>query len=120
VIVPIKDFSEWYFHHPIVESLMTTNSTALLYEYGLWGCCGKCCYRYERTVLYLLPAVQDADSHKVSFMAKSDKSAGDFRALQSGKCPSCGHDKMICIITDIPGYVREAIKTKKERRLKEA
>jgi hypothetical protein len=53
-------------------------------------------------------------------MAKSDKSAGDFRALQSGKCPSCGHDKMICIITDIPGYVREAIKTKKERRLKEA
>jgi hypothetical protein len=120
VIVPIKDFSEWYFHHPIVNSLIITRSTDLLCQYGLWGTCAKCSHQYRRTVLYLLPAVQDPfDPSKTTLIAKSAESADDFRALTSGKCPSCGYDKMICIITDIPEYVRETIKTKKEQRMEE-
>lgn len=116
VIVPIKDFSDWYFHHPIAKSLLSAKSTSLLYEYGLWGTCTKCSHQYQRTVLHLLSAFQDGDPSKIMFMAKSAESADDFRALMSGKCPSCGYDKMICIITDVPGYVRETIEAKRREQ----
>jgi hypothetical protein len=120
VIVPIREFGDWYFHHPVAKSLMNKESTEFLYEYGLWGSCGKCFRQYEKTVLYVFPAYQDMNPEQITFMANSAESADDFRALMSGKCPSCGYDKMICIMTDIPGYVQEAIKAKKEQQMKEA
>ena len=113
VIVPIKEFAEWYFHHPVMKSLMNEKKIELLFDYGLWGYCAKCFYQYKSTVLSILPVYQDIKPEKIVFMAKSDESVDDFNSLLSRECPSCGHDKIIGIITDIPDYVQEAIKAKK-------
>ena len=113
VIVPIKEFGEWYFDHPIVNSLINKGQHEFLYEYGLYGFCSKCFHQYGSTILFMLPCEQDMKSQYTVFMAKTAESGEDLKSLLSGKCPSCGHDKMISIVTNIPIYVQEAIRVKK-------
>jgi len=69
VIVPIKQFSEWYFHHPVVKSLLNEKQTELLSSYGLWGYCRKCFHQYRSTVLSMLPVYQEINSGQTSFLA---------------------------------------------------
>jgi len=120
VIVPIKEFSEWYFYHPIVRSLMSTNQIDLLSQYGLFGFCEKCFHYYQSTVLIQLPVFLRMKPEQIIYNAKTPESAKDFHSLMSRKCPSCGHDKMIGIITNIPDYVRDAINAHKENKIKES
>lgn len=114
VIVQVKQFNEWYLNHPVVKSLMNNHRIELQAHYGLYGFCGKCFHQYRSTVLSMLDVYQNMEPGHIIFNAKSAESADDFNALLSGKCPSCGSDKMICIVTDIPDYVEEAIAAKRK------
>jgi hypothetical protein len=111
-LVPISQFGEWYFNHPIFCSLLKTKDVDLLPQYGLWAFCAKCYHAYKSTILDELPMLQTMRKHGGSlfFTAKSEESAIDLRSLASGHCPSCGHENLIAIMTDIPAYVREVIK----------
>jgi hypothetical protein len=115
VRVPIAEFTGWQFGHP---SFLTADGhvhpdTEFHGNYGLWGICAGCHYRYASTVLAIL-SVMDAD--RVLFNAHSAKSAEDADALMQKRCPRCGNPDLLVIMVDVPDYVREAIGAEKRRR----
>jgi len=111
VRVAIAKFGDWYYSHPVINSLIKARQSDLLSDYGLWGFCGGCYHEYQRTVLYILPFVQGSGG--VSFGARTPESAKDFNSLASGHCPSCGNDSLIVIVAEIPDYVRSAIESER-------
>src|SRR3990172_5607924 len=106
VLIPISEFSDWYYAHPIFRSLIEAQDAALsFYEYyGLWAYCAKCYYRYKSSALAGFPRAQSTKKYGGQFinLASSEKSAKDMNALISGNCPSCGSENLIAIMTDIP------------------
>ncbi|MBI5407374.1 MAG: hypothetical protein HZA18_06745 [Nitrospirae bacterium] len=114
ILVPISEFSDWYYAHPIFRSLIETQDQALsLYEYyGLWAYCAKCYHRYKSSALAGLPIAQSVQERGGQFLnrASSEKSAKDMNALISGNCPSCSSEILMAIMTDIPDDVRKGIK----------
>jgi hypothetical protein len=111
VQVSIAKFGDWYFSHQLIESLIKTGQSDLLADYGLYGFCAKCYHQYQNTVLVYLPIAQRSGSFL--FSTKTPESANDMNALRSGHCPSCGHDSLLVIATEIPDYVRTAIRNAK-------
>ena len=114
VLVPISDFSDWYYSHPIIRSILKDHDEGLLnlYEYyGLSAYCAKCEYRYKNSSLYGLPMAQSTQKHGGQFInwGSSEKSAKDMNALISGSCPSCGSEMLMAIMTEIPDDVRQGI-----------
>jgi hypothetical protein len=107
VPVTIAKFGDWYFSHPLIESLINTGQSDLLFDYGLYGFCAKCYHQYQNTILGSLPIAQRSGGF--FFSARTTESANDMNALRSGHCPSCGHDSLLVIAAEIPEYVRIAI-----------
>lgn len=107
VRVAISEFKDWYYSHPLVDSLIKSGQSDLLNDYGLWGFCANCYHRYQRTVLNIFPLAQSATGF--FWGARTPESAKDFNSLNSGRCPSCGHNSLIVIVAEIPNHVRRAI-----------
>lgn len=113
VLVPIIQYSEYCYSHPIFRSYVETQKSDLFDNYGLWAYCAKCYHIYNRPVLNSFITMQSIGPKSFTFLAKTDQSAKDMEALSSGRCPSCSHDTLIAVITDVPDYVCEYIETQK-------
>lgn len=114
VSVTINKFGDWYFSHPLIDSLIKAGQADFLYDYGLWAYCAGCYHQYPATVLTFLPIAQRSGG--LVFTAQTPESAKDMESLISGHCPSCGNNSLIVIVADIPNYVRSAIIAKRQKR----
>lgn len=109
VLVPIEQLAEWFYAHPVRKSLFDTRETDLLAHDGLRGFCASCLHRFRGNILYQFCVVSWMTPYSTGllFTAHSPESKRDMEALLEGKCPSCGCDRIIAILADIPRYVRD-------------
>lgn len=114
ILLPISNWSEWYYNHP-----MTKNENMKFHDYyGLWAFCAKCYHQYQVTVLSMLATVKESLKYvngDAFFKANAEKSAADMKALIAGKCPTCEHDTVMAVMTDIPDHVHQEINLLKAR-----
>lgn len=101
VKVRISEFSDWYFAHPINQSLLRSKKLLDHCQYGLWAYCANCQHQYKNTVL---SEFSFANPNTI-FTAHSTSSARDWEGLMDGRCPECSHSDLIVIVTDIPEYI---------------
>jgi hypothetical protein len=109
VHITIAKFGEWWYSHPLVDTLTKYNQINLLNDYSLWATCAECYHNYQPTVLFCLPRAQK--SRNFEFNPRTPESALDMQSLRSGHCPSCNHNSLIAILADIPVYVSTYIET---------
>jgi phage FluMu protein Com len=107
VRVAVSQFGEWYFGHPLIQGLIKSGQSDLLYNHGLWAFCGACYHQFPATVLCSFAIACRASGFV--FNARTPESARDMEALRAGHCPQCRNSNLIAIATEIPGYVRNAI-----------
>lgn len=112
VSVAIAHFSEWYFGHPQVDSLIKAGQSDLLIDYGLWAFCAGCYHQYTATAL--IPFILTQRARGLVFMARTPESAKDMQSLTSERCLRCSHKDLIVIVTEIPGYVCNALLAKRK------
>lgn len=105
VIVPIKEYSDFYLSHPIIKKMIEKGESELLSSYGLRGFCASCFHNYRSTVLNTFPVMNiGANSY---FNVHSAESATDMTALSNGGCPACGSDKLVVIVTSVPTRIKK-------------
>jgi len=114
VRVPIAEFGDWMLHHPSYRS----GDASLYGSYGLYGLCAGCHYKYESTVLALVPITSYVATKgaTVTLNVHSAKSGQDAEALSKRQCPRCGTAELIAIMVDVPKYVRDATNAKEKSR----
>lgn len=118
--VPIAKFSDWYYEHPYIVSLINNKQSDLLFDYGLWAFCNTCHHQYSSTVLNYFAMAQatyfsDPNStDNFAFPAQTPESANDMAALRSGHCSHCQDKNLFVIVTEIPDYVRAIIASKRK------
>ncbi len=116
VLMPIKEFTDWFLSHPLIASMKSKRAYTHLYDYGLWALCPACGYRYSPTVLaYNLPFMKIRDASGSVLLTKTEESATETSSLQAGCCPSCGHQEITAIVSDIPDYVRKAFSANRKK-----
>lgn len=118
VRVPIAKFSDWYFEHPVISSLIKSGQSDLLHDHGLWAFCGVCYHQFPATVLCSFSIAWSAAQRGAGgymFFANTPDSAKDMDALRSGHCSHCKHNNLIVIATEIPDYVRNVITRSKNK-----
>lgn len=103
VLVPIDEFSDWYFAHPVCEGA----DPAIEASYGLWAYCARCKHQFSSSVLFSVAMTDSVGS--MIFNANSPESAQDFNALTEGHCPDCGHGNLLALRTRAPERIRTAI-----------
>ncbi|MHB1314575.1 MAG: hypothetical protein ACYCX2_03725 [Christensenellales bacterium] len=108
VQVPISNYVDWFFSHPLVVSLKKSNKMDLLYDYGLWGFCPSCYYQYSATVLsYTFPVFHmSKPSEGFVLLTSRPDSENVVSSLKSGHCPKCSNTNLIVIVAEIPSYVQ--------------
>lgn len=117
VRVPIANFSDLYYEHPIITSLISKGDSDILNDYGLWAFCAKCNYQFPSHLLTTLAINQSMAKRgggEMLFMANSSQSAKDMNALRAGHCSRCNHKDLIVVVTVIPDRVRTAVQSKKK------
>jgi hypothetical protein len=114
MLVPIREFGNWYFAHPVYASL--GKNTEVLNGDGLWCFCAECHHRFASGVLTSFALYQQmARSGALEiaagfiFAAQSAHSAEEMKALQAGGCPECGCESLLCLLSDLPPAVRQVI-----------
>jgi hypothetical protein len=107
VRVPVSQFADWYFGHPLIQGLIKSGQSDLLYNYGLWAFCSACYHQFPATVLGYFAIASRAGG--LMFNARTPDSARDMEALRAGHCSQCQSTNLIVLATEIPGYVREVI-----------
>jgi len=118
--VPIANFSDWYYEHPYIASLIKDRQSDLLFDYGLWAFCNTCHHQYASTVLNYFAMAQvtyfSNPNFKGDFVfnAQSPESASDMDALRSGHCSHCQDKNLIVIVTEIPDYISTIITSKRK------
>jgi hypothetical protein len=111
VRVPIAKFADLYFEHPLIQSLINSGQSDLLFDYGLWAFCGACYHQFPATVLWAFSMAHRTGGFV--FNARTPDSAIDMNALRDGHCSHCQHKNLIVVVTEIPDYVRNVIMSKK-------
>jgi hypothetical protein len=112
VRVPVSQFGEWYFGHPLIQGLIKTGQSDLLYNHGLWAFCSTCYHQFPATVLSTFAIASRAGG--LVFNARTPDSARDMDALRAGYCPQCQNTTLIVIAAEIPVYVRDVISQTKK------
>jgi hypothetical protein len=113
--VPIAEFSDWYYKHPLITSLVEKGQSDLLNDYGVWAFCSACYHQYPSTILTSLAISQSMAQRGAGgfmLMANTPDSKKDMNALGAGHCSHCNQTFLIVIATEIPDYVRSVIKSK--------
>jgi hypothetical protein len=108
--VPITKFPNLYFEHPLIQSLIKSGQSDLLFDYGLWAFCGACYHQFPARVLWAFSIADRAGGFV--FNAQTPDSARDMNALRDGHCSHCQHQNLIVVVTEIPDYVRKVIASK--------
>lgn len=120
VRVPIAKFSDWYYEHPYIASLIKNRQSDLLFDYGLWAFCNTCHHQYSSTVLNSFAMAQvtyfsDPNfTGNFVFNAQTPESANDMVALRSGYCSHCQDKNLVAIVAEIPDFVETIITSKRK------
>jgi len=117
VRVPVGKFSDLYYEHPLIKSLIESHQSDFLNDYGLWAFCSACYHQYPSTVLTSLAMYQpmaQRGAGGLTFMANTSASAQDMNALLAGHCSQCTNKNLIVVVSEIPEYVSNVISSKRK------
>ena len=108
VRMEITQLPDWYLNHPTTKALVASGDGDLHVHYGLYANCASCYHEYSHNILSTFAIGQQAAGFV--FNAHSKVSADDMNALNARACPKCSSSAILCIVSEVPDYVREELK----------